>query len=47
MWKFERPLPKEKIIIGIMKNELGGQIMKEFIELRAKPYSYLQDNNDE
>ena len=30
-----------------MKNELGGQIMKEFIELRAKAYSYLQDNNDE
>ena len=30
-----------------MKNELGGQIMKEFVVLRAKTYSYLKDNNDE
>ena len=30
-----------------MKNELGGQIMKEFVGLRAKTYSYLKDNNDE
>ena len=29
-----------------MKNELGGQIMKEFVGLRAKRYSYLKDNND-
>ena len=28
-----------------MKDELGGQIMKEFVELRAKTYSYLKDNN--
>ena len=30
-----------------MKNELGGQIRKEFVGLRAKTYSYLKDNNDE
>ena len=30
-----------------MKDELGGQIMKEFAALRAKTYSYLKDNNDE
>ena len=28
-------------------DELGGQIMKEFVGLRAKTYGYLQDNNDE
>ena len=30
-----------------MKNELGGEIMKDFVGLRAKRYSYLKDNNDE
>ena len=30
-----------------MKDELGGQIMKKFVGLRAKTYSYLKDNNDE
>ena len=30
-----------------MKDKLGGQIMKEFVGLRAKTYSYLKDNNDE
>ena len=30
-----------------MKDELGGQVMKKFFELRARTYSYLKDNNDE
>ena len=30
-----------------MKDELGEQIMKKFVGLKAKTYSYLSDNNDE
>ena len=30
-----------------MKHELGGQIIRIFVGLRAKTYSYLKDNNDE
>ena len=45
----EKPLPKgkNKKVIGLMKNKLGGQITKEFVGLRAKTYSYLKDNDDE
>ena len=44
-----RPLPKgkNKKVIGLMKDELDGQIMKEFVGLRAITHSYLKENNDE
>ena len=43
----KRPLPigKNKKVIGLFKDELGGKIMKEFCARRAKTYSYLMDND--
>ena len=40
---FDRPLPtgvNEKVI-GLMKDELGGDIITEFLALRPKAYSYI------
>ena len=30
-----------KKVTGLMKDKLGGLIMKEFVGLRAKTYSYM------
>ena len=38
---------KNKKVIGLMKDELGGKNMKEFVGIGAKIYSYLEDNNGE
>ena len=34
---------KNKKVIGILKDELGGKIMTEFCALRAKAYAYKLD----
>ena len=40
------PIGKNKKVIGLMKGELSGGIMKEFVALRAKMYSYIDDKSE-
>ena len=41
------PKEKNKNLIRLIKDDIGGQNMEEFIGLRAKTYIYLKDNSDE
>ena len=34
----------DKKVVGLMKNELGGGIVNEFVALRPKAYSYRTDD---
>ena len=48
-YEVNRPLPmaKNKKIISLMKDKLGGKIIMEFVTFRPKTYSYLTDDGKE
>ena len=45
-YECDRPLPrgKNKKVIGLMKDELGGMVITEFVALRPNTYSHLTDD---
>ena len=45
-YTFDRPLPTgiNTKVIGLMKDELGGDIITEFVALRPKAYSYITND---
>ena len=48
-YEVNRPLPtgNNKKVIGLMKDELGGNIIADFVTLRPKTYSYFTDDGIE
>ena len=48
-YELQRPSPNEKNknVIGLTKDKLGGKILKELTALRIKTYSYLKNNKNE
>ena len=48
-YELVRPLAKgkNKTVIGLIKDELGGKMMIKFFGLRPKSYSYLIDDGSE
>ena len=48
-YQLDRPLPKakNKRVIGLIKDKLGGKIMTKFVVLKTKTYSHYIDDGSE